>query len=150
MTEQQYRVTADRDKGDDPDHDDVREGDRVTTVAVVEGTIQTGRVLRARIDRIERPVVKCEHGRIVFYVEDNETRCVKCGVVISDGQPVERPPVPTREQIADYSELRADLATMARQERTPDHWAIGRNQRTARSALSAIDTLLALLNGADR
>lgn len=59
--------------------------------------------------------------------------------------------MPTREQIADYSELRADLATMARQERTPYHWAIGRNQRTARSALTAIDTLLALLQkGADR
>ena len=50
MTEQQYRVVADRDKGDDPQHTDVQAGDRYTLEAV-EGFPSDDPVVR-----IERPV----------------------------------------------------------------------------------------------
>lgn len=50
MTEQQYRVIADRDKGDDPTFADVDEGDRYTAVSMPWDWEQD------RVDRIERPV----------------------------------------------------------------------------------------------
>lgn len=89
MTEQQYRLIADRDKGDDPYKDDVREGDRVTSVAVLEGTMRTGQVLLARIDRIERPVP----------TTDEPKRCEQC----DDFEPEthEHPSTPTRDEVAD-------------------------------------------------
>jgi hypothetical protein len=51
MSEPQYRVIADRDKGDDPTWNDVHGGDRVTMTA---GDISTFR--SDQIVRIERPV----------------------------------------------------------------------------------------------
>lgn len=51
MSEQHYRVIADRDKGDDPTWNDVHGGDRVTMTA---GDISTFR--SDEIVRIERPV----------------------------------------------------------------------------------------------
>lgn len=101
MSEQQYRVIADRDKGDDLSWHDVEPEDRYTS-------IKSDGPYPDPLMRIERPV-----------------------------------PTTDEPQAGRYDNLRADLATMARQERTPDHWAIGRNQRTARAALLAIDELIA-------
>ena len=49
MTEQHYRVIADRDKGDDPQQSDIEEADRVTYGFI-------GRGFEHGIVRIERPV----------------------------------------------------------------------------------------------
>lgn len=50
MTEQQYRVIADRDKGDDPKVADICAGDRYTMQA------ERGPVFTDQVVRIERPV----------------------------------------------------------------------------------------------
>lgn len=52
MVQQDYRVIADRDKGDEPQWDEVRLGDRTTSV-VISGE---GQGSMTRLVHIERPV----------------------------------------------------------------------------------------------
>lgn len=121
---QQYRVIADRDKGDDPRDVEQRPGDRLiyseTVGVVLEGPI---------LVRIERPVLPLHCLSTAHHEEHDWGGGNWCpGFGASD----ERPSVPTRAQIADV------LA---------DHYAWGRADEEDRAAADAV---LALLNGADR
>ncbi len=86
MTEQQYRVIADRDKGEDPQERDSRAGDRLTFIA----TESYGKLLV----RIERPAPPSELG-VPLLLTDVEADSFTAAM--QDPPPM---PLPTREQIA--------------------------------------------------
>lgn len=105
MTEQQYRVIADRDKGDDPQWDDVEIGDRVvTTPARMVG----GEVTRtsSRTTMTAASAMTVDVLRIERQVPTTDEPKTKREQIVSDlaamGQRMfSHPSVPTREQIAD-------------------------------------------------
>lgn len=106
MNEQQYRVIANRDKGDDPRHADVQPGDRYTLEAV-EGF---------PVVRIERPVATehclstAHHAAHNWGANPNVDGGVWCpGFDASDELPT--PHLPTREQIAAVRVAQAHLVT---------------------------------------
>lgn len=100
MTEQQYRVIADRDKGDDPQWDDVQIGDRYVGIATERGTPLDPVV------RIERPAPATglpAPMTLTAAEQDSYTAAMA------------EPSLPTREQIAEAIEdaIEVDIDTAA-------------------------------------
>lgn len=83
----QYRVIADREKGDDPRWADAQSGDRFTHVGILGG--------ESRLVRIERPVPTADTRSQMERDSDALDELRRTPV------PVESPSLPTREQIAE-------------------------------------------------
>lgn len=128
MTEQQYRVVADWDKGDDPTRSMAKDGDLLVFRASEGGGL-------SKLVRIERPVPTADEpvqdGPLTRGLEQSRRgETVDLG---SFAQYAEHPPVPTREQIADLIAL---------------HYGWGKADEEDREAGDALLTLLQ--KGADR
>lgn len=134
MTEQQYRIIADRDKGHLPVYADVQtHTDRVTVEQYGQPT--------EYIVRIERPVPttgcpRCEGRGGLLNTHGEDSDCPRCG-----GAGSEHPSVPTREQIAEML-FHAEYSDT-------DRWDLVR-EHGREPYLCMADAVLNLLNGADR
>lgn len=114
MTEQQqYRVIADRDKGDDPTWNDVHGGDRV---AMTAGDIST--FMSDEIVRIERPVPTTDEPKHQVMCLPIDVYEASIGMLRLHGaeatadmlrDEAEPPPLPTREQIAEAQRALTEL-----------------------------------------
>ncbi|WP_336698206.1 hypothetical protein [Curtobacterium sp. USHLN213] len=148
LDQQQYRVIADRDKGDDPQWTDIVDGDRVLYVS-------GSRLAMARIDRIERPVSTTDETATSSVHDMRGSREV----------PVALHP-PTREQIAEADiaaveemggcvlpteiGMRAAFEWLAQQEGVRPGW-YAEEVPAILAGIDAARRLLALIqNGADR
>lgn len=130
MTEQQWTVIADRDKGDDPSIDDVQKGDRFTFEAL-DGTTD-------RLIRIERPMPVSERRQALRQMAQEGQRLQQ---VQDAGREM-----PTREQIAEVL-YRHEWPV----EVNPTPWNELDYASWQSEYLAAADAVLALIqNGADR
>jgi hypothetical protein len=148
MTDQQWTVVADRDKGDDPTIDDITVGDRYTMQAEA-GAVFTDQVVRIerQVPTAEKPNTSASNLAIVDLGE--ASRCADVGLdalidYLGDLPRLPSPHPPTREQIAEALYLDdADHEDLS--------WASEANLLTREAYLKNADAVLALIqNGADR